>query len=146
MILHRMRAWWDHAQRTRRLAGSQEAANPFVSNNVNGCFINRFLQQHLDVHWLENIMWFGRAGIGSCVLVLSTESVGKKWRGQIGIVGFFFSTLGFISLPALAYLNRSNSWRTLYLQTSISAILYCIIIQFCINESPNWLLEQGKIF
>lgn len=94
---------------------------------------------------LRVLSGFGRAAIGSGVLVLSTESVGKQWRGQVGIVGFFCSTLGFMSLPAIAYFNRSYSWRTLYLLTSIPAIVYCILIQFCVYESPKWLLEQGKV-
>ncbi|XP_020554112.1 organic cation/carnitine transporter 1-like [Sesamum indicum] len=33
---------------------------------------------------------FSRAGIGICCLVLSTEAVGRKWRGQVGQYGFFF--------------------------------------------------------
>ncbi|KAJ6844095.1 organic cation/carnitine transporter 1 [Iris pallida] len=42
---------------------------------------------------------FARSGIGICCLVLSTESVGRKWRGQVGQYGFLFFTLGFLSLP-----------------------------------------------
>ncbi|KAL3498844.1 hypothetical protein ACH5RR_041576 [Cinchona calisaya] len=94
---------------------------------------------------LRLLSGFGRAAIGSCVLVLSTESVGKQWRGQVGIIGFFCSTLGFLSLPALAYFNRFYSWRSLYLLTSIPAIVYCLLIQFCVYESPKWLIEQGKL-
>ncbi|KAF2302888.1 hypothetical protein GH714_010268 [Hevea brasiliensis] len=30
---------------------------------------------------------FGHATIGTCALVLSTELVGKRWRGQVGILG-----------------------------------------------------------
>lgn len=63
----------------------------------------------------------------------------------MGIIGFLCSTLGFLSLPAIAYLNSSYSWRALYLFTAIPAILYCLSIQFCVFESPRWLLQQGKL-
>ncbi|CAI9094077.1 OLC1v1029738C1 [Oldenlandia corymbosa var. corymbosa] len=87
----------------------------------------------------------GRAAIGSCVLVLTTESVGKQWRGKVGVVGFLCSTLGYMSLPAIAYMARDYSWRSLYLLTSAPAIVYCMLIEFCVYESPKWLLEQGRV-
>jgi len=53
---------------------------------------------------------FARSGIGICCLVLTTESVGRKWRGQVGQYGFFFFTIGFLTLPlvALAPHKREN--------------------------------------
>jgi len=62
---------------------------------------------------LRLISGFGRAGIGICSLVLSTEAAGTKWRGQIGLYGFIFFTVGFVSLPDIAHLTRS-SWRMPY--------------------------------
>lgn len=99
--------------------------------------------------WIYSVLrllsGLGRAAIGSCVLVLSTECVGKHWRGTVGVIGFLCSTMGFLSLPAIAYMNRNYSWRALYLFTAIPAILYCMLIQFCVFESPRWLLQQGKL-
>ncbi|KAB2636943.1 organic cation/carnitine transporter 3-like [Pyrus ussuriensis x Pyrus communis] len=86
----------------------------------------------------------GRSSISTCVLVLLMEKVGKKWRPRVGIMQFFFFTLGFLSLPLIAYLNRANSWRALYLCTSIPAVLYCLLLQFFVSESPRWLFMNGK--
>ncbi|KAF5196082.1 Organic cation/carnitine transporter, partial [Thalictrum thalictroides] len=93
---------------------------------------------------LRFVTGFGRATIGTCALVLSTELVGKKWRGQVGILGFFCFTIGFLSLPAMAYLNKDSSWRTLYLWTSIPAIFYSTLVHFMVQESPRWLFVQGR--
>ncbi|XP_074590769.1 organic cation/carnitine transporter 2-like [Curcuma longa] len=86
----------------------------------------------------------GRATVGTTSLVLSTEMVGKRWREKVSISSFFSFTLGFLSLPAVAYLNRGASWRTLYLWTSIPCFFYSVLIYFRINESPRWLLVRGR--
>ncbi|KAK3025102.1 hypothetical protein RJ639_044342 [Escallonia herrerae] len=86
----------------------------------------------------------GRATTGTCALVLSTELVGKRWRAQVGIIGFFCFTLGFLSLPAIAYLNEGASWRTLYLWTCVPAVFYSVLVHFFVRESPRWLFLQGR--
>ncbi|XAR67241.1 hypothetical protein NMG60_11001921 [Bertholletia excelsa] len=93
---------------------------------------------------LRFICGFARAMIGTCALVLSTELVGKRWRAQVGVIGFFCFTLGFLSLPAIAYLNRGSSWRLLYFWTCTPAIFYCLLLHFIVNESPRWLFVQGR--
>ncbi|CAK7326032.1 unnamed protein product [Dovyalis caffra] len=93
---------------------------------------------------LKFVNGFGRATIGTCALVLSTELVGKRWRGQVGVIGFFCFTLGFLTLPAFAYINRGSSWRNLYLWTSIPTIFYCILVHFLVRESPRWLFVRGR--
>ncbi|CAL5438028.1 unnamed protein product [Camellia sinensis] len=93
---------------------------------------------------LKFVSGFGRAGIGACVLVLSSEIVGKRWRGQVGLSGLLLSTIGFLSLPAIAFLTRGSSWRVLYLWTSVPAIIYAIIVHFFVYESPRWLIMQGR--
>ncbi|KAK6231005.1 hypothetical protein QUC31_002523 [Theobroma cacao] len=93
---------------------------------------------------LRLINGFGRATIGTCALVLSTELVGKRWRGQVGVIGFFCFTLGFLSLPIIAYINRGSSWRTLYLWISVPTIFYCILVRFLVHESPRWLFVRGR--
>ncbi|KAK8545821.1 hypothetical protein V6N13_067084 [Hibiscus sabdariffa] len=87
---------------------------------------------------------FGRATVGTCALVLSTELVGKRWRGQAGVIGFFCFTLGFLSLPVMAYVNRGSSWRILYLWISVPTIVYCILVHFFVHESPRWLFVKGR--
>jgi hypothetical protein len=49
---------------------------------------------------------------------LASELVGKRWRGKIGVIGFFCFTIGFLSLPAIAYANMFAS--TLKYITSIT--------------------------
>jgi predicted MFS family arabinose efflux permease len=79
---------------------------------------------------LRLVSGFGRASITTCAIILLTERVGKRWRGQIGTTTFFTPSLGLLCLPALAYLNRGSSWRILYLWTSIPSISYCVIAYF----------------
>ncbi|KAH7565832.1 hypothetical protein JRO89_XS08G0023700 [Xanthoceras sorbifolium] len=93
---------------------------------------------------LRFVNGFGRATIGTCAIVLSTELVGKKWRGQVGTLGFLCFTLGFLSLPAIAYINRGSSWRALYFWTSTPTILYSMLVPFLVRESPRWLFVQGR--
>lgn len=85
----------------------------------------------------------GRASIGTSALVLSTELVGKRWRGQVGTLGFLCFTLGFLSLPAIAYINEGSSWRSLYLWTSIPTIFYSLLFRLFVHESPRWLFVRG---
>ncbi|PSR95573.1 Organic cation/carnitine transporter like [Actinidia chinensis var. chinensis] len=93
---------------------------------------------------LRFISGFGRASIGTSALVLSTELVGKRWRGQVGIIGFVYYMLGFLSLPAIAYLNRGSSWRSLYLWTCVPSLFYCVLVGFFVHESPRWLFLRGR--
>ncbi|XP_063945847.1 organic cation/carnitine transporter 3-like [Daucus carota subsp. sativus] len=87
---------------------------------------------------------FGRANIRTCSIVLSSELVGKRWRGQTGTAGFFMFTAGFLSLPLIAYLNKESSWRVIYLWTCTPAILYCFLVYLLVKESPRWLFVQGR--
>ncbi|GMN60712.1 hypothetical protein TIFTF001_029800 [Ficus carica] len=87
---------------------------------------------------------FGRATIGTCALVLSTELVGKRWRSQVGVMGFVLFTLGFLSLPAMAYANRGSSWRYLYIWNSFPTLFYSVVVYFFVSESPRWLFVRGR--
>ncbi|XP_028802628.1 organic cation/carnitine transporter 3-like [Neltuma alba] len=93
---------------------------------------------------LRFLSGFGRATISTSALVLAYELVGKQWRGQVGVMGFLCFTLGFLSLPAMAYLNRNSSWRNLYIYTSIPTILYCVLVKLLVHESPRWFLLRGR--
>ncbi|KAL3748856.1 hypothetical protein ACJRO7_010009 [Eucalyptus globulus] len=77
---------------------------------------------------------FGRASIGTCAVVLSTEMVGKNSRGLIGMIGLFMNTLGLLSLPAIAYLLRDASWRCLYVATSVPALIYTSVTFFLVRD------------
>ncbi|CAN8312306.1 unnamed protein product [Cochlearia groenlandica] len=94
--------------------------------------------------FLRFLNGFGRSTIGTCAIVLSTELVGRKWRGQVGAMGFFCFTLGFLSLPALGYINEGESWRNLYLWTSIPTLIYCGLVGVFVRESPRWLIVKGR--
>lgn len=93
---------------------------------------------------LRFIGGFGRATVNSSALVLSMEIVGKRWRDRIAIAGFFCFTLGFLSLPAVAYVERGSSWRTLYAWISVPSFFYSILMYFLIQDSPRWLLVRGR--
>eukprot|EP01018_Ginkgo_biloba_P020284 Gb_31020 [translate_table: standard] len=92
--------------------------------------------------WLINeFLW---EGIGICYLVLLTESVGCKWRGQVCKCNFFFFTSGFLILPGMVYLTRT-SWRHTYIFISTFPIIYSTDILPFIIESPWWLDVRGRI-
>ncbi|KAJ4705752.1 Organic cation/carnitine transporter [Melia azedarach] len=81
---------------------------------------------------------------GVALATLGDSSLGrKKWRGQVAIIAFCFFSLGLISIPPMAYINRDSSWKILYVWTSIPAILCCIVIYPFAIESPRWLLMHG---
>jgi len=44
----------------------------------------------------------------------------------------------------MAYANKNSSWRNLYLWTSITTIIYCILVKVFVTESPRWLLVRGR--
>ncbi|XP_070058032.1 organic cation/carnitine transporter 3-like [Nicotiana tomentosiformis] len=94
--------------------------------------------------FLRFLTGFGGAAIGTCALVLSTELVGSQWRGQVGIIGFYCFTIGFLSLPLIAFVNRDSTWRVLYLWTCLPTIFYSILVHFFVRESPRWLYVRGN--
>uniref|UniRef100_A0A7N0SVV5 Major facilitator superfamily (MFS) profile domain-containing protein n=1 Tax=Kalanchoe fedtschenkoi TaxID=63787 RepID=A0A7N0SVV5_KALFE len=98
--------------------------------------------------WIYSMLRFicgvGRATVGTCSLVLASELVGKRWRGQVAILGFFCFTLGFLSLPSLAYMNMGCTWRNMYLLTSIPTLFYCLLVKLTVHESPRWLFIKGR--
>ncbi|ONK74850.1 uncharacterized protein A4U43_C03F10770 [Asparagus officinalis] len=93
---------------------------------------------------LRFICGLGRATVGTSAMVLSTEIVGKKWRDRVSIIGFILFDVGFVSLPAIAYLNRGSSWRNIYLWTSAPSFCYTILVYFLAKESPRWLFVRGR--
>ncbi|KAK6154561.1 hypothetical protein DH2020_008809 [Rehmannia glutinosa] len=90
------------------------------------------------------ISGFGRSTIGTCTLVLASELVGKKWRGNVGIFGLLCYNLGFLSLPLIAFLLRRYSWRLIYLSTCCPCVCYSLLLYFSAHESPRWLFLKGR--
>ena len=90
------------------------------------------------------LIGFWRSSIGTCVLVLLMEKVSTEWRFTVGIVEYLCFTLGYMTLPGIAYLNRNSSWKSLYVCTSVPAICYSVIAYLFVTESPRWLLMQGR--
>ncbi|XP_045809700.1 organic cation/carnitine transporter 3-like [Trifolium pratense] len=90
------------------------------------------------------VIGFMSSSIGTCVLVLLAEKVSTEWRFTVGIFEYFCFTLGYMSLPGIAYFNRFNSWRLVYVCTSVPAICYSVLAYIFVTESPRWLLTQGR--
>ncbi|KAM7474847.1 hypothetical protein LguiB_022090 [Lonicera macranthoides] len=110
--------------------------------------ITAFLTSLSPNIWLYSLLrfsnGFARSGIGICCLVLCTEAVGRKWRGQVGQYGFLFFTFGFLSLPLIAYPTRT-CWRSIYQIISLPPLLYSLLILLpFVSESPRWLLVKGR--
>ncbi|CAN6319734.1 unnamed protein product [Urochloa humidicola] len=93
---------------------------------------------------LRFVAGFARSVVGTCTLVLSTELVGRRWRDAVSAAAFLCFTLGFLSLPALAFALRGASWRFLYLWTSVPCLIYAVLLHFLAQESPRWLLVRGR--
>ncbi|KAJ1296856.1 hypothetical protein BS78_01G334400 [Paspalum vaginatum] len=93
---------------------------------------------------LRFVAGFARSIVGTCTLVLSTELVGRKWRDTVSVAAFLCYTIGFLSLPALAYALREASWRSMYLWMSVPCLLYAVLLYFLAQESPRWLLVRGR--
>ncbi|KAF5949019.1 hypothetical protein HYC85_014976 [Camellia sinensis] len=167
IILHGLLCRWIHPGHTNRLqgqpcpkAGPDELrqaltdSSPLGRKNMLLLFCLLMSLAGLSTVFFSTNIWiysalrfvsgFGRSTIGTFALVLSTELVGKRWRPQVGIIGFICFTLGFLSLPAIAYLNRGSSWRLLYPWTCVPAIFYCVLFHFLALESPRWLFLRGR--
>ncbi|KAH0744327.1 hypothetical protein KY290_032320 [Solanum tuberosum] len=86
---------------------------------------------------------FSAGGIGLCASILSTEPVGQSWRGVAGLSTFYFFSTGVAVLSAIAYFIQS--WRSLYIASSITSVVYVIFVLPFLNESPRWCLVRGKV-
>ncbi|RCV44482.1 LOW QUALITY PROTEIN: hypothetical protein SETIT_9G377200v2 [Setaria italica] len=80
---------------------------------------------------LRFVSGFARSIVGTCTLVLSTELVGKS------VAAFFCYTVGFLSLPALAFALREASWRSMYFWVSVPCLCYAVLLYFLAQESPR---------
>ncbi|KAK9268882.1 hypothetical protein L1049_000647 [Liquidambar formosana] len=106
-------------------------------------FLTAFSPDYHTYVLLRLLTGISTGGVGLCGFVLSTEPVGNTKRGAAGMSTFYFFSTGIALLSALAYIFQS--WRTLYIASSIPSILFVIIILPFISESPRWYLIRGKI-
>ncbi|OEL23574.1 Organic cation/carnitine transporter 3 [Dichanthelium oligosanthes] len=93
---------------------------------------------------LRFVSGLGRSMVGTCTLILSTELVGKRWRDVVSVAAFFCYTVGFLSLPVLAYALREASWRSMYFWMCVPCLCYAVLLYFLAQESPRWLLVRGR--
>ncbi|KAI3753857.1 hypothetical protein L2E82_25921 [Cichorium intybus] len=91
---------------------------------------------------LRVLTGFSSGGVGLCAFVLATEPVGPTKRGIAGMSTFYLFSIGTALLSGIAYIFQS--WRSLYIASSIPSILFVVFILPFISESPRWYLVQGK--
>uniref|UniRef100_A0A7N0TS75 Major facilitator superfamily (MFS) profile domain-containing protein n=1 Tax=Kalanchoe fedtschenkoi TaxID=63787 RepID=A0A7N0TS75_KALFE len=98
--------------------------------------------------WVYTLIRFltglGRSSIGPCVVVLVSEKVGQRWRGRVVMFSYLCFSVGFLTLAGIAYANRDQHWRLLYLWTSVPGVAYSVVAYFLVMESPAWLLIKGR--
>ncbi|KAJ0733785.1 putative major facilitator, sugar transporter, major facilitator superfamily [Helianthus annuus] len=91
---------------------------------------------------LRLLSGFSTGGIGVCAFVLAIEPIGPTKRGFAGMSTFYFFSSGIALLSGIAY--TFQSWRFLYVASSIPSVVFlCLMLPF-ISESPRWYLIRGK--
>ncbi|KAI7734171.1 hypothetical protein M8C21_016388, partial [Ambrosia artemisiifolia] len=91
---------------------------------------------------LRLLTGFSTGGVGLCAFVLATEPVGPSKRGIAGMSTFYFFSSGIALLSGIAYLFQT--WRSLYIASSVPSILFVFLILPLISESPRWYLIRGQ--
>ncbi|XP_071696880.1 organic cation/carnitine transporter 4-like [Rutidosis leptorrhynchoides] len=92
---------------------------------------------------LRLLTGFSAGSTGLCAFVLATEPVGPNKRGIVGMSTFYFYSIGLALLSGIAY--TFQSWRSLYIASSIPSIFFVFFILPFISESPRWYLIRGKV-
>ncbi|KAG5120189.1 hypothetical protein AAZX31_12G204700 [Glycine max] len=82
-------------------------------------------------------------GVGLTAFVLATEPIGPTKRGAAGMSTFYFFSGGIALLSGVAYIFQT--WRYLYIASSIPSFLYIILVLPFISESPRWYLVRGNV-
>ncbi|MFS7984654.1 putative major facilitator, sugar transporter, major facilitator superfamily [Helianthus anomalus] len=91
---------------------------------------------------LRLLTGISNGGIGVCAFVLAVEPMGPVKRGIAGMSTFYFYSTGIALLSGIAYIFQS--WRFLYIASSVPSIIYLIFVLPFISESPRWYLVRGK--
>ncbi|XP_057414826.1 organic cation/carnitine transporter 4 [Lotus japonicus] len=111
-------------------------------NAVFGC-LTAMSPNYITYVFLRLLTGFTTGGVGLCAFVLATEPVGPTKRGAAGMSTFYFFSTGIALLSGIAYVFQT--WRTLYIVTSIPSFLYILLVLPFISESPRWYLVRGRI-
>ncbi|KAK1304317.1 Organic cation/carnitine transporter 4 [Acorus calamus] len=110
------------------------------------CAIFGCLTALSPTYWAYALLRFltglSAGGVGLCAFVLATEPIGPSKRGPAGMSTFYFFSGGIALLSAIAY--TFNTWRALYLITSLPALAYVLSVLPFLSESPRWYLVRGR--
>ncbi|KAL2943886.1 Organic cation/carnitine transporter 4, partial [Bienertia sinuspersici] len=97
-------------------------------------------------YWVYTLLRFlsglSTGGVGMCAFVLATEPIGPTKRGVAGMSTFYFFSAGIALLSGIAYIFQS--WRSLYVASSIPSIMFITFVIPFVSESPRWYLVRGK--
>ncbi|XP_021725972.1 organic cation/carnitine transporter 4-like isoform X1 [Chenopodium quinoa] len=110
-------------------------------NGILGC-LTAFSPNYAIYTLLRFLSGLGTGGVGMCAFVLATEPIGPTKRGVAGMSAFYFFSAGIALLSGIAYVFQS--WRSLYIASSIPSIVFIAIIVPFLSESPRWYLVRGK--
>ncbi|CAK9317658.1 unnamed protein product [Citrullus colocynthis] len=83
------------------------------------------------------------AGNALCAFVLSTDPIGPTRRGIAAMSSCYFFSCGIALLSGIAYIFQS--WRKLYIISSIPSFFYLLLVVPFLSDSPRWFLVKGKL-
>ncbi|RDY13173.1 Organic cation/carnitine transporter 4, partial [Mucuna pruriens] len=111
-------------------------------NTIFGC-LTALSPNYLIYVLLRLLTGFSTGGVGLCAFVLATEPIGPTKRGMAGMSTFYFFSGGIAFLSCIAYIFQT--WRFLYIASSIPSFLYIILVLPFLSESPRWYLVRGRV-
>ncbi|XP_027343098.1 organic cation/carnitine transporter 4-like [Abrus precatorius] len=111
-------------------------------NAIFGC-LTAFSPNYFIYVLLRLLTGFSTGGVGLCAFVLATEPIGPTKRGAAGMSTFYFFSGGIAILSGIAYIFQT--WRYLYIASSIPSIFYIILVLPFLSESPRWYLVRGRV-
>ncbi|XP_048498654.1 organic cation/carnitine transporter 4 isoform X2 [Beta vulgaris subsp. vulgaris] len=112
-----------------------------LSNGILGC-LTALAPNYSIYTLLRFLSGLSSGGVGVCAFVLATEPIGPSKRGVAGMSTFYFFSTGIALLSGIAYIFQS--WRSLYVASSIPSIIFITVVIPFISESPRWYLVRGK--
>ncbi|KMS98547.1 hypothetical protein BVRB_4g092360 [Beta vulgaris subsp. vulgaris] len=112
-----------------------------LSNGILGC-LTALAPNYSIYTLLRFLSGLSSGGVGVCAFVLATEPIGPSKRGVAGMSTFYFFSTGIALLSGIAYIFQS--WRSLYVASSIPSIIFITVVIPFISESPRWCLVRGK--
>ncbi|XP_027170819.1 organic cation/carnitine transporter 4 [Coffea eugenioides] len=113
-----------------------------ILNGIFGC-LTALSPGYRTYVLLRVLTGFSTGGAGLCSFVLSTEPIGPTKRGIAGMSTFYFFSGGIAVLSGIAYIFQS--WRNLYIASSIPSVVFLAILCPFVSESPRWCLIRGKL-